>query len=450
MKSTDRIKNNNTLDKKEAGGKSTSAEEQIAMLQEELRLEKDLTQILLKQQKEWKKYIESLSPTIEVLGNNIRTLQNDLHVKHQELSDVLQSLSNGLVVTDLQGQVKSFNRSAIAITGIGSDDAIGQHINDLFRFQILPEPLDKEALDAVNKGYNQQFVYPKSSGREIVVDSATTLMESENKDRLGIIINLNDITVLKRLEEEAERKNRLTAAGQIAMQVAHEIRNPLGSIELFASMMKKDLPEESHEKELTDHITSAVRSMNHIISNLLEYTKPRPVVLEKTNIHDVLEEFIEFCRFSAEQHMVEVETRLGADKYWIKGNGELLKQVFHNLFVNACQAMPEGGNWTVSSENMVEVEPEILKNYERPVDDKEQGIEFVKVTFEDSGKGMNEEVRKRIFDPFFTTREKGTGLGMSIAQSTLRSHRGFIQIDSQENEGTKIALLFPLYNKSII
>ena len=450
MKSTDRNKNNNTIEKKKAGIKSGPAEEKIAMLQEELRLEKDLTQILLKQQQEWKKYVESLSPTIEVLGNNIKTLQNDLHAKNQELSDVLQSLSSGLVVTDLHGQVMSFNRSAIAITGIEADDAIGEHINDLFRFQILPEPLDDEALDAVNKGFNQQFTYSKINEKEIVVDSATTLMESENKDRLGIIINLNDITVLKRLEEEAERKNRLTAAGQIAMQVAHEIRNPLGSIELFTSMMKKDLPEESHEKELTDHITSAIRSMNHIISNLLEYTKPRPVVLEKVNIHDVLDDFIEFCRFSAEQHQVNVEISLMAEEYWIKGNSELLKQVFHNLFVNACQAMPEGGNWTVSSENIVEVEPEVLKNFESSMDDNKNGITFVKVTFEDNGKGMSEEVRKRIFDPFFTTREKGTGLGMSIAQSTLRSHGGSIQVDSQVNQGAKIALLFPIYNGSKI
>ncbi len=88
--------------------------------------------------------------------------------------------------------------------------------------------------------------------------------------RLGIIINLADVTILKKLEDEAERKNRLTAMGQISMQVAHEIRNPLGSIELFISMMKKDFHENSNEMELMNHIISAIQSMNHIISNLFK------------------------------------------------------------------------------------------------------------------------------------------------------------------------------------
>jgi len=426
--------------------KTVSAEEQVAILQKELRLEREKTEIHKNEQEVWKRLFEDkIEPMIEGLNKSIKMLQNDLHVKNQELSDVLQSLSGGLVVTDLKGQVKSFNRSAIAITGIEAVDAVGESINDLFKFNILPEPLDEKALERVNLGFNQQFIYRKTAEKEIVVESTTTLMESENKEWLGIIINLNDITVLKRLEEEAERKNRLTAAGQIAMQVAHEIRNPLGSIELFTSMMKKDLPDNSHEKELTDHITSAARSMNHIISNLLEYTKPRPVVLEKTDIHQLLEEFIEFCRFSAEQHQVEIDTDMMAETHWIKGNSELLKQVFHNLFVNACQAMPEGGRWIVRSENIVDIDPAALGQHDGNMDQSKTDKTFVKVEFEDDGKGMSDEVKKRIFDPFYTTREKGTGLGMSIVQSTLRSHGGSISVESELDAGSKISLFFPLY-----
>ena len=450
MKSTEQPKKQPREESSETAINTNSSDEQIILLQKELLLEREKTANLEAQRQTLERYFEEkIAPSIDVLSNKIKTLQNDLHIKNQELSDVLQSLSSGLVVTDLQGRVKSFNRSAISITGIEADDAVGKSINELFEKQILPDPLDGDALERLNSGFNQQFVHRKTSGREIVIDSTTTLMESEHKEWLGIIINLNDITVLRRLEEEAERKNRLTAAGQIAMQVAHEIRNPLGSIDLFTSMMKKDLPEDSHERELTDHITSAVRSMNHIISNLLEYTKPRPVVLEKTDIHQVLEEFIEFCRFSAEQHQVEIDWELQAEDQWIKGNSELLKQVFHNLFVNACQAMPEGGNWSITSENILEVEPAVLKQYDQQFGSSKLDMAFVKVIFEDDGKGMNDEVRKRIFDPFFTTREKGTGLGMSIVQSTLRSHGGSISVDSELDMGTKISLLFPLINNTI-
>ncbi|MBT4088144.1 MAG: hypothetical protein HOE30_06600, partial [Deltaproteobacteria bacterium] len=252
-------------------------------------------------------------------------------------------------------------------------------------------------------------------------------------------------TQLKRLEEEAERKNRLTAMGEISMQVAHEIRNPLGSIELFLSMMKMDTDEDSSEMDLIQHITSATRSMNHIISNLLEYTKPRPAVLEKLDPHSLLSEFADFARFSALQQNIDVTVELNAERSEIRGNKELLKQVLHNLFVNACQAMPEGGTLHLSTENRLEDDPMILERFNNNFILKDQPQELIEINIIDTGKGMTNEVKKRLFDPFFTTREQGTGLGLSIAHKTMASHGGTILIDSALNRGTKISLLFPLF-----
>jgi len=427
---------------KETDSPAVTAEEQIAKLKKELFIEKDLTKILLKQQKEWSQLIQSVNPTIEMLGKKIKTLQTDLHSKNQELTNVLESLSSGLIVTDLKGTVRTFNRAAVAITGIAHENAIGEDINKLMKWTVLPEFLDETALARISHDYRQQFVYYREGRPESMIESSTTLMKSDRSEIEGIIINLNDITQLKRLEEEAERKNRLTAMGEIAMQVAHEIRNPLGSIELFLSMLKMDLAGASNEMELLQHITSATRSMNHIISNLLEYTKPRPVVLEHLDTHRLLREFVDFAHFAASQHHIDLTVSLNARQSWIKGNAELLKQVFHNLFVNACQAMPEGGGFHISTETYQETEPVILERFNPHNPKRHHTLSLVRIDFRDTGKGMSDEVRKRIFDPFFTTREKGTGLGLSIVHKTMTSHGGTILVQSAVNKGTRISLLF--------
>ncbi|MCP4756596.1 MAG: PAS domain S-box protein [Proteobacteria bacterium] len=426
---------------------ATSLEEQVVRLKNELYLEKELVKKLKRTQEDWGHLIAKVQPTIKTLSAQIKELQINLHLKNQELTNVLQSLSSGLIVTDLKGNILTFNRAAVAITGIEKEEALGQPINSQFQYSILPETLDENAFKSISQDYHQQFVYSKPDGEEIIIESSTTMMESDESERQGVIINLNDITQLRKLEEEAERKNRLTAMGEIAMQVAHEIRNPLGSIELFVSMMKMDFPEDSNEMELVQHITSAVRSMNHIISNLLEYAKPRPIALDSLDIHYLLTDFVNFVRFSAEQHAIEIQMDLTAKNHEIRGNGELVKQVFHNLFVNACQAMPEGGVLTISTKNREETDPVLLERFHNSFILERRTLPVINVSFEDTGKGMSEEIKKKVCDPFFTTREQGTGLGLSIVQNTMVSHKGTVLVDSALNTGTRVSLLFPQSGK---
>jgi len=375
------------------------------------------------------------------LEEQIAGLTSELELKNRELTNVLQSLSNGLIVTNLDAHIQTFNRAASAITGFKESDALGTKINELFQLPILPSKLDKKALKKFNSNLHEQFEFKKSPEQTIILDSSTTLMENDEGEPIGIIVNLSDITLLRKLEEEAERKNRLTAMGEIAMQVAHEIRNPLGSIDLFISMMKKDFSEDSHEFDLLNHITAATGSMNHIISNLLEYTKPKPINLETVDLYKLLVEFVEFSRHFASQQSIEIKLDQ-ADKHLLKGNRELVKQVFHNLFINACQAMPEGGNLHILTENLVTEDPVLLERLNEKSLAKRSAIPLIKVTFSDTGNGMSPEVKKKIFDPFYTTREQGTGLGMSIVHKTMTSHGGIISVESVENSGTKISLLF--------
>ena len=382
------------------------------------------------------------------LEERVGALTTELHHKNQELTNVLQSLSNGLVVTDLTGHIRTFNRAAISITGISEEQALQKNINDLLSFEVLPFPIeDEENIEKISEGYQQEFKYKRDIDTQSIISTSTTLMESDEREKQGIIINLSNITVLKKLEEEAERRNRLTAMGEIAMQVAHEIRNPLGSIKLFVSMMKKDFEEDSSEMELMHHISSAIQSMNHIISNLLEYTKPKPITLDRTNINTILSEFVDFSRFFAAQQEIVINLNIESGEALTNGNSQLIQQVFHNLFINACQAMPEGGELNVNIIKQVENDPLVLERLKNYFAVEKKSIDAIKIVFQDSGKGMSEDVRKKIFDPFFTTREQGTGLGMSIVHKTMASHKGTILVDSELNKGTRVTLIFPRFSE---
>lgn len=379
------------------------------------------------------------------LEKQVDELTIELNLKNQELTNVLQSLSNGLIVTNLKGIITTFNRAAVSITGIKDEDAIGKKINTLLNFDVIPENLDDRGLDQIDQNLQNEFPLDKKEGEGIIVKSSTTLMKSDSSELQGVIINLSDITLLKKLQEEAERKNRLIAMGEIAMQVAHEIRNPLGSIKLLVSMMSKDFDAESSEMEVLQHISSAIQNMDHTIENLLEYTRPKSISLDMIDLHSILSDFIGFSCFYANQQGIELKLSEDSVHSEIQGNEKLLRQVFHNLFINAGQAMPEGGTLTVVAKEVVEKDPVIVDrlNINKIVDKK--AVKLAKVSFIDTGKGMSDEVKKKIFDPFFTTREQGTGLGLSIAHKTVESHGGMITVESKENSGTTISLLFPLY-----
>lgn len=378
------------------------------------------------------------------LEHQVESLNNELGRKNQELTNVLESLSNGLIVTDLEGKIITFNRAAASITGVKKDQALHQSINDLLAHEILPQSFDLEFFDDYSSKQRQQFTYIKNSGEKIIVEFTLTGMTSEKEALLGIIVNLNDVTQLKKLKEEAERKNRLTAMGEIAANVAHEIRNPLGSIELFVSLLKRGTKNDPEKLDLMHHISSGVRSMNHIISNLLQYAKPRPIIREKLDLQELMENFIEFSEHMARQQNIEIIAGMNAQDRYINGDSELIKQVLLNLFVNAMQASPEGGKIYFETQNILESDPDNLKRFPAYLVSDNQPLSLISCIIKDTGKGMTEEEMRQAFDPFFTTKERGTGLGMSIVQNIIASHNGAITVDSAPNEGATITLFFPV------
>jgi PAS domain S-box-containing protein len=381
------------------------------------------------------------------LARKNRELEQNLQEKEQVksyLTSVFESSAIGILVTDLQGHVTSVNQKTLRLLDRIAEEVQGAHLNELFREQLLPSTITPEFMQNLQQGHEQELSLRQASGLTRKLRIYLSLMKSDQNEWLGIIVNVQDITDLKKLEEEAERKNRFTGMGQMAASIAHEIRNPLGSIELFTSLLRKEVETDSAQR-LVQHIGSAVQSMNHIISNLLEYTKPRPVARDIIDLHVFLRGHLSFFEQLVEYNDVCIHTDFHAASTKVRGESELLKQVFHNILINSVQAMVETGEIRITTRNVLTDNRKMLERFSfMPQSQRRHGLSLLQVTIRDTGGGMPAEVRKRIFDPFFTTKERGTGLGLAIVHNIVESHGAIIDVESEVERGTCFTLLFPV------
>lgn len=232
------------------------------------------------------------------------------------------------------------------------------------------------------------------------------------------------------LRRQAERNHRLAAVGEMSARMAHELRNPLGSIELFAALLKKGIAD-APLRRYADHISTAVAAMDHTLSNLLLFTRTPVPCLRKIDLKRAIEEARLFALPLIEQNRIdwiESAERL-PDSVW--SDEDLLRQIFLNLILNAVEAMPRGGVLRVTAVPYTTVNPH---------QETAGGVIF---TISDTGGGIPAENLAKIFDPFFTTKPSGTGLGLSIVHNAVTALGGSIEVQSEIGRGTAFVLVFP-------
>jgi len=245
------------------------------------------------------------------------------------------------------------------------------------------------------------------------------------------------------LKEELEHKNReleqasrLASLGELAAGVAHEIRNPLGGIELCATLLQRQSGVDDRCREITGNIVTGVKRINAIVVNLLTFARDIKVVARRMDLTAVLAEALAALAPIAEAGSVTIiATADNAQPLWIRGDPGQLRQVFINIMQNAIDAMPGGG--TLNIDTVCGECPQT-------------GRRQVYMGFRDTGVGMCPEVMEKIFNPFFTTRENGTGLGLAISYRIIENHGGRLTVDSREGEGTCFTVQVPLFNDEAV
>jgi signal transduction histidine kinase len=236
------------------------------------------------------------------------------------------------------------------------------------------------------------------------------------------VAQFQDVTELKRLEEQLQRQQKLAAMGEMAARLAHEIRSPLGSIELFGSLLRQELADDPVRRQLAEHICTAVRATDHLIGNTLSFVSPRRPRCKPVNLRQVIDEAILLATPMIDSHAVSISSELEKSISTIWGDEDMLRQVVLNLVLNAVQAMPKGGKLSLTS---LEIDA---------------GHLALRIT--DTGRGIPREDLTRLFDPFFTTRSDGTGLGLAIANNIMLAHGGSIDVESEVGTGSSFTLIF--------
>ena len=349
----------------------------------------------------------------------------DLHLLHER---IVESIGSGLIPTDLSGRIYAFNRAAEAITAVRAGHAIGKSATELFGRKVSQEV--EKCLGSIRAGtpaevrFETGFQNGDGPPRVTAACSIAPLL-GKSGDTTGLIITLQDVTHMRELEETVRRSDRLAAVGRMAAGLAHEIRNPLGSISSALQFLQERPGRPMDESRLMDIVLRESDRMNNIITNFLAFARPASNGLSsKREVIDVsasLSDCVALIKHSPESvsaHEFVVDTEPGL---LIEGDETQMKQVCWNLARNAIEAMPGGGRLTVSAFS-------------------EAGN--VVVLFADTGVGMEREMIDRVFEPFVSG-SGGMGLGLSIVHRIVQEHGGRISINSHPGEGTAVRIEFP-------
>ena len=372
------------------------------------------------------------------LENKNKMLVRNLREKEEvrnHLHNILESVATGVVVVDLKGNITTFNRAAENITGFDSRKVLGNKFEKIFSLNFFKNlQLDFGTLRAIqdNTEYETE-IYCK--GEDLThVSLCISHLKTPQGEKIGNVLSLQDITQMKKLEEQANRTGRLAAMGEMAVKIAHEIRNPLGSIELFASTLKRDLKGHEESRALAEHISSGVKSINSIISNLLLFIRPEQKAgFQVIDLHDPLKDSLFFSdHLIKSNESIELIANYHPEPLMVLGDLELLKQMYLNLILNAIQSMNKGGKLTISVKQL---------------NCTQKKSSLAEIRFMDTGTGISKADMPRIFDPFFTTKKRGTGLGLAIVHNIIKIHDGSIDIANSERGGTVCIVTLPLIQK---
>ena len=359
------------------------------------------------------------------LYSQLQDKANEIETVRQFNANVVESLTDALVVVDLQDRVLLWNRRAETLVGVDSAHAIGAPISDLFErpFHDVVIAARRDA-PAGTTLFRVQLAAAAENQREALVNLAMAPLERD-REHAGWILVMADVTDRATLEEQLRLSERMASIGLLAAGVAHEVNTPLTGISSFTQMLLDRSEPGDPKKELLEKIERQTFRAAKIVNNLLNLARPSSSEAQAVDVNVVIGDILSLLEHQLRTSRVQVRRDLADQEVPVRGIEYKLQQVFLNLFLNARDAMPSGGWLSVST--------------------RVRGREAI-VEVADTGVGIPPEHLARIYDPFFTTKGegRGTGLGLSVTYGIVQEHGGMLVCDSAPGEGTKFRLVLPL------
>ncbi|MBI5327063.1 MAG: PAS domain S-box protein [Deltaproteobacteria bacterium] len=340
---------------------------------------------------------------------------------------VVEHINSGILTIDVNARITSFNKAAQRITGYNLREVYDRSIDMVFPDLMKTQGYSISSHEEESSYFRIDKPFKNKDGKELLLGLAVSPMRDG-----GRIVIFQDLTRIKKMEEQLRRVDRLRALGELVAGMSHEVRNPLASISGSAQVLKDNLMLDGDNKHLMEIIIMETDRLNALLTDFLIFAKPAAKMAE-VDVQDIIHETINMFRNSPESKGIDIKAELDG-KLAIKGDSRQLKQVFWNLFLNASHAMPDGGVLKIRGQG----------TYLNPETTESLNPDFVEITISDMGAGIPSDVIDKIFDPFFTTKDSGTGLGLAVAHRIIEGHDGKIEVTSEQGHGTNFKIILPM------
>ena len=333
---------------------------------------------------------------------------------------VVRSVTAGILATDMEGRVLHLNPAGAAILRVDEPDLLtGTPVTDVMPLEGLRWGL---LLARARRGQKVR-AEGRLAGTDVRLGLTVGRLSDETGTHVGFVVNFQDLTEVEREAERQRLQERMSAVGELAARVAHEIKNPLASISGSAQMLSRHEHPDPTVNRLLGIVVDESRRLSRILDGFLAYTRPRDTTRTTCDLVAIVGAAVELL-LQAETTPSGCSIELDLpESLQILGDEDQLRQMAWNLTLNALQAMPDGGELVI-----------------RGSEDSGEAV----LTWTDTGCGMDEEIRKRAFDPFVTTRAGGTGLGLAIVYTVVDEHGGSVDIESTPGRGTTVTVRLPL------
>jgi PAS domain S-box-containing protein len=341
---------------------------------------------------------------------------------------ILESISSGVIICDSHGIVTKFNPSAQGILKHLEKDCRGKHYKDVFKTKSKLVAMLDDALVRKIVHSRQEFEMKLPDGKVLWLGCSSSLINDEKGEGMGAVLLLIDLTDIRRLQEVSSYNEKMVTLGETAAGLAHEIRNSFAAIIGFANLLRRNIPREQVVK-IAETIKDESVSAEGLMSRFLSFAKPLELHLEMVNICNLINSSLEYFSHKS-LDKIKITPNFDSDLPEFAADPVLLKQVFSNMLLNCCDAMPNGG----------EIRIHVALNDANIANSQKKMI----ISITDGGTGIDSEHISKIFDPFFTLKANGTGLGLALVKKIIIMHQGRIEVYSKPGKGTRFTIHLPI------
>lgn len=369
-----------------------------------------------------------------------KKMEKELKEANDFLMNLIESSVDGIIVTDMKGDILIFNKGAEDLLGYKSEEVVGKmNIRSIYQLGVAKEVMEKlrsPDFGGVGKLTSLPIFHRRKDGEMIEGDLSASLIYNEKGNEIASVGIFKDLRERLKMERELReiqqallQSEKLAAMGRLTSQIAHELNNPIYGIMNTLELLKTEIPPESKRRRILELSLSEIQRLSEMLRNMLSFSKPEEEKRRPVKIDELIEGILLVMEKQMKESNIQVEASFDSDIPEVMASTNQMRQVMLNILKNAKEAMPKGGTLTVRTAR--------------------EGNKVL-ITTQDTGIGIPEEIRDKIFEAFFTTKQKvkGVGLGLSVCYGIIKDHGGEIKVESEEGKGTTFTISLPIESQS--